>query len=93
LLLKIYPPGVTFRAGLTDSAAGAEVAATAEAVFSITKNGTQFATLTFAAASATGVFACAADTAFTTGDILRVIAPSPRDATLSGVAATFIGYR
>lgn len=93
LLLKIYPPGVTFREDMTDSAAGAEVAATAEAVFSLTKNGTQFATLTFAAASATGVFACAADTAFTTGDILRVIAPNPRDATLSGVAATFIGYR
>lgn len=93
LILKIFPPGVTFRAGLTDSAAGAEVAATASAVFSITKNGTQFATLTFGAASSAGVFACAADTAFTTGDVLRIIAPTPRDTTLSGVAATLIGYR
>lgn len=93
MLVKIFPPGVTFREDLTDSAAGAEVAATAEAVFSITKNGTQFATLTFGAASATGVFACAADTSFTTGDVLRIIAPNPRDATLSGVAATLIGYR
>jgi hypothetical protein len=33
LILKIYPPGVTFRAGMTDSRAGAEVAATASAVF------------------------------------------------------------
>jgi hypothetical protein len=93
LIVKIYCPGVTFRAGLTDSQAGAEVAATASAVFSITKNGTQFATLTFGAASAAGVFACATDTMFTPGDVLRVIAPSPRDATLSGVAATLIGYR
>ncbi len=93
LLLKLYPPGVTFRAGMMDSRAGAEVAATANAVFSLTKNGTQFATLTFAAGSAVGVVACPIDTSFTTGDVLRVIAPSPRDATLSGVAATFIGYR
>jgi hypothetical protein len=93
LLLKIFPPGVTFRAGLMESAAGAEVAATATSVFSITKNGTQFATLTFAVASAVGVFACASDTTFTVGDVLRIIAPSPRDATLSGVAATIIGFR
>ena len=93
LLLKLYPPGVTFRAGMTDSRAGAEVAASANAVFSLTKNGTQFATLTFAAASAVGVIACPGDTSFTTGDVLRVLAPNPRDATLSGVAATFIGYR
>ncbi len=93
LILKIYPPGVTFRAGMTDSRAGAEVAATANAVFSLTKNGTQFATLTFGAASVAGVIACPADTVFATGDVLRVIAPNPRDATLSGVAATFIGYR
>ncbi len=93
LILKIYPVGVTFRAGMTDSQGGAEVAATSIAVFSLTKNGTQFATLTFGAGSATGVIACPADTTFTTGDVLRVIAPNPRDATLSGVAATFIGYR
>jgi hypothetical protein len=93
LLLKVYPPGVTFRAGLTDSRAGAEVAATASSVFSLTKNGTQFATLTFAAGSAAGVIACASDAVFTTGDVLRVIAPAARDVTLSGVSATFIGYR
>lgn len=88
-----YPRGVTFRAGMSDSQAGAEVAATASAVFSLKKNGTQFATLTFGAASATGVIACPADTAFAPGDKLSVVAPNPRDATLSGVVATFIGYR
>lgn len=93
LIVKLYPVGVTFRADLTDSQASAEVAATAEAVYSITKNGTEFATLTFAASSAAGVFACAADTQFVAGDVLRIIAPNPRDDTLSGVAATLVGYR
>lgn len=93
LLVKIYPLGVTFPAGLTESQAGAEVAASADAVFSITKNGVEFATLTFPAASAEGVFACATDTTFESGDVLRVIAPNPRDATLSGVAATLVGFR
>lgn len=93
LLVKIYPLGVTFPAGLTESQAGAEVAASADAVFSITKNEVEFATLTFPAASAEGVFACATDTTFESGDVLRVIAPTPRDATLSGVAATLVGYR
>lgn len=93
LLVKIYPLGVTFPVGLAESQAGAEVEAEAEAVFSITKNGIEFATLTFATGSAIGVFACASDTSFGDGDVLRVIAPIPRDATLSGVAATLVGYR
>lgn len=93
LLVKIYPLGVTFPAGLTESQAGAEVAASADAVFSITKNGVEFATLTFPAGNSTGVFACVSDTTFEDGDVLRVIAPTPRDATLSGVAATLVGYR
>lgn len=93
LILKVFPYGVTFYAGLVNSQAGAEVAATASAVFSIKKNNTQFATLTFGAGQTTGVFACAADVTFGAGDVLKITAPSPRDATLSGVAATLIGYR
>lgn len=92
-ILTQYPLGVTFRVGMVDSQAGAKVAATASAVFILRKNSTQFATLTFGAGSATGVFACPTATTFGSGDVLRVIAPNPRDATLSGIAATFIGYR
>lgn len=83
--------GATFYAGLTDSRADADVAATASAVFSIRKNGVQFATITFAIGATTGTFACAADTAFAVGDVLTIFAPSPRDATLSGVAGTIVG--
>lgn len=86
---------LTYRAGLTESSANADVAATGSSVFSIKKNGTQFATMTFAPSSATGVFACASDTVLhgDSGDVLTIVAPSPRDATLSGVAGTLVGYR
>lgn len=94
LVLKlVFTKTVTFYAGLTDSRAKAEVAADASAVYSYRKNGTQFATLTFGAASATGAFASATDTVFAPNDVLTIIAPSPRDATLSGVGATLSGYR
>lgn len=93
IIVKLFPLGITFPAGLSDSQAGAETAAAADAVFSIQKNGIEFATLTFAASSAAGVFACEADTAFAEGDVLKIIAPNPRDATLSGVAATLVGFR
>lgn len=88
----VAPRATTFRAGLADSIANAEVASTGTAVFSFTKGGTQFGTLTFTA-SATGVFASAADAVFARGDILRIIAPNPRDATLSGVSGTLVGSR
>ena len=94
LVLKlVFTKTVTFYFGLTDSRARSEVAATASSVYSFRKNGTQFATLTFGIASATGVFASTADAVFTPGDVLTIIAPSPRDATLSGVGATLSGYR
>jgi hypothetical protein len=92
-IVKLFPLGITFPAGLSDSQAGADAAATADAVFSIRKNDVEFATLTFAAGSAAGVFACAADASFVEGDVLKIVAPNPRDATLSGIAATLVGYR
>ncbi len=92
IVLKIYPRGVTFPAGLTESRAGAEVAADNDAVYQFAKDGIVFGTLTFAAGSAEGVFACAADTTFD-DEALTFSAPYPRDATLSGVAITLVGYR
>lgn len=98
LVLKlIFTKAVTFYAGLTDSRAQADVGATSTAVYSYRKNGTQFATLTFAAGGQagpqSGTFAAAADAAFAVGDVLTIIAPALRDATLSGVGATLSGYR
>src|SRR3990167_1292164 len=82
---------VTFVVGLTTSRAKSDVAATAQAVFSLRKNGVEFGTITFAAASTTGVFAAASETIFVDGDELDVVAPSVMDATLRGLKFLIAG--
>lgn len=89
----VLTTAVTFPAGLVESQGKADVAATADAVFSVKKNGTEFGTVTFAAASASAAFAAAVQTVFAAGDVLTVVAPNPRDATLSGISLTLTGYR
>ena len=79
-------------AGLTDSQASAETAATGTAAFSLTKNDVLFGTVTFTA-SATGVLAAAAETTFAAGDVLEIIAPASQDATLSDISITLAGDR
>jgi hypothetical protein len=93
VVLKGYPKGVTFPIGLSDSYAGAEVASTGTAVYSVKKNGVEFATVTFSAGDPVGVIACPVATSFVEGDKLSMTAPTPRDATLSGVAINIVGYR
>lgn len=88
-----FPVPVTFYSGLTGSVANALIPATATAVISLQQNGTQFATLTFAAGATTGTFACATTTTFSAGGIFSMIAPNPRDATLATLAITVLGYR
>lgn len=84
----------TILAGMAVSQANALVAATAEAVFSITDSAdVEFATLTFAALGTTGTFACASDKTLSAGDEIRVVAPSPRDDTLSGVSINIRAVR
>ena len=89
---SLFGRAVSFPTSLVGSVAKATVAATAASVFSIRKNGVQFATCTFALGSTTGVFAGAA-TNFAAGDIFSFVAPDPRDATLSGVLITVLGTR
>lgn len=88
----VAPSLVTFMAGLVESAANADIAATAEAVFSLKKNGVEFATATFAATGTTATFACANDTEFVSGDVLTLVAPA-RDHTLANIAFTIVGFR
>lgn len=89
----VAPTAVTFRAHLAESKGMADVAAAAEAVFSLRKNGVEFATMTFALGESVATFASASDIAFAPNDVVTIIAPNPRDATLAGVAATIVGYR
>jgi hypothetical protein len=94
VLKWICPETTTFYAGLAASYAHATVASTASAVYSVKKNGTQFATITFAIGVNSATLACASDTTLSPpSDILTIIAPNPRDATLSGIAITLTGYR
>jgi hypothetical protein len=78
---------------LVESRLDADIAATGEAVFSIKKNGAEFATITIAAAGTTATFTNAADAVFAAGDVLELFAPTPRDDTLSGIAITLVGFR
>jgi hypothetical protein len=80
-----FTDAVEFPAGLTGSNCWAEVAADAEAVFSITKNGSEVGTATFAAAGSSATLAMASATAFSAGDILRIVSPA-QDTTLAGLA-------
>lgn len=88
----LFDTVVTFPLNLAGSPNKAGIAATSTAVWSLRKNGVQFATLTFAAAGTVGVFA-GPSTAFSNGDLLSVVAPSPRDATLSNVKMNLAGNR
>lgn len=86
---------VVFAAGLPDSKARADVAATADAVFSIQKNGVEFATCTFGEGSATGVFACPEAVVLDpeSDDELSIVAPDPMDTTLRRPRITLSGFR
>lgn len=88
----VFTTAVNFSLNLAGSQGKAAVAATASAVWSIRKNGVEFATATFAISGTTATFTGAA-TSFAAGDMLELIAPNPRDATLSNVKFTFTGLR
>lgn len=83
--------GILFPSGAAASFAKATTAATASTVFSISKNGTPFATVTFGIGSSTGTFTQASDSTFVAGDIFRIDGPATADATLAGVSITLVG--
>ena len=82
---------VQFPENLLNSQGDTQVAATADATYSIHKNGVEFATVTFAAGETEPTFAGDA-TIFNAGDILTVHAPNPQDETLSDTTITITGY-
>lgn len=70
----------------------AKVAAAADAEFTLRKSGVDIGTVTFAAASLTGVAVVPATT-FVEGDTFEFIAPAVQDATLADVSFLFLGTR
>jgi hypothetical protein len=93
LVDKLYPVGITFFAGLSQSHASAEVASTLTVFYSFQKNNVEFARLTFNAGNSVGVFSCPTQTTFGTSDKYTMVAPALRDVTLSGVGGSIIGFR
>ena len=87
------PRAVRFPASLTNSQGIVGTASGATATFSIRKNGTQFATMQFAAGISTATFTAATATDFAAGDVLTIIAPSPADSTLSDIGFSLAAIR
>jgi hypothetical protein len=84
---------VDFPAAFAGSVGYAKIAATAETVLDLQRNGSNIGTVTFAAASVTPVFALASATSFAAGDRLGIVNEDPADATLAGISLTFAGTR
>jgi hypothetical protein len=84
---------VDFPAAFAGSTGYARIAATAETVLDVQKNGAAIGTVTFAAASATPTFALASATTFAAGDRVGIVNEDPADATLGGISLTFAGTR
>ena len=90
-----HPAAITFNlpASLTDSQFKAGVAATAETIFTLEKNGGSIGTVTFAIAGTSGSISFTAATAFAVGDILTIVAPAVRDDTIADLGFTIKGTR
>jgi len=89
ILRYTFADPVNFPTNFTGSTATAGAAATAATIFDIAKNGTNFATLTFAAAAATGTFSGPAQSVIA-GDVLTVTARRT-DATLANLSGVLAG--
>jgi hypothetical protein len=82
---------VTVPAGLTGSRGTAATAATATAIFTIQKNGTNVGTMAFAPSATAATFTMNSATVFNPGDVLTVLAPAAPDPTLADLAWTIMG--
>lgn len=92
VIRHVFAMTVAFDADIPEAQIDADIAATAETVFDLQKDGVSFGTITFAAAGTTGVVDCTAQT-FTPGQVLEIVAPATRDATLASIALTLVGLR
>ena len=92
LLRYPFPRSVYFDYDCSPGQAIADVAATAETVFSLKKDGVEFCTITFAISGTTGTFSGEQST-FVTGEILTLEAPASADATLADLGFSICGVR
>jgi hypothetical protein len=95
VVLHPSPVLIAFPAGLGTSKGKALVAATANTVFSIKKNGVEVGTMTFAAAGTQATFAAASSFSFdpASNDYMTVVAPGAIDDTLRDIGFGLLGVR
>lgn len=86
----VFTRVVIFPENMLGSLAVAGVAAAAQTVLSINKNGVSFGTITFNAAATIGVFLSAPMT-FEIGDILTVVGPAVPDISLNNISVALVG--
>jgi hypothetical protein len=91
VLLFVASRPITLPKNLAGSQAVSTVAATAAAVFGITKNGSAIGSVTFALGASVGTFTFAAAVSLAAGDVLQITSPASPDGTLANVAITISG--
>jgi hypothetical protein len=91
LALIALERSVRFAANMVPSTAACGVAPTGSVVFSIQKNGIQFATVTFSSSTTTGVYSSTLGSTFVAGDILTIVAPVTVDSTMANIGFLLSG--
>jgi hypothetical protein len=85
----VFVRSVIFGSNFSGSVALATTAPTSNAVFSITRNGSQVGTLTFAPSGAYTFSSLGfTSVSFSAGDVLGLVSPYPQDATLADLSVT-----
>lgn len=88
----VFTDTIEFAEDMPDSEGRAISAPTGDVQFSIQKNGVEVFTAAFAMGDTTATFHGSATT-FNDGDILSIVGPDPRDATLEDISLTLAGLR
>lgn len=92
VLRAVLPRAITIADDLAGSRLKAGVAATAQTVFEVKKNGTVFGTITVAADGTTGTFATSGGSeSCVAGDVITVVGPSTVDDTIAQIAIAIKG--
>lgn len=89
-ILLAYDAGQEITLSASQSQASADVAANATTVFSLTRDGDEIGTVTFAAGSTEGVVSFTSSL-LNIGQTFRVIAPASPDPLLENIRFTFVG--
>lgn len=89
VIIMPIPDGITLTipANMEGSRGRADIAATAETIFDIQKNGTSIGSVTFAADATVATFTAETETTLSgaDSDYLKIVAPDPADVTLEDI--------